>query len=359
MAETAEPTPEQVTALLAKMQRELLALPVSERTNEREHAWLSSSELPKLREIIDEVRRHERDSNLEPGAKLSGRAALGMWASQLPGRPLTTYLSSQVQEALSACERSSTRLVGSFGTIADGQPVTAVGQCDDLALRPLAWDLMAATLQWTGREQGYTVTKLERVDDASDVWRAKVRVEGFDNLLTLWVNVDFGQLRIKLLDNEGKLYGVRSAAEIDPSALAGQWQLASPRAPSHGLDNTDEETREVVSVSIQGADVTVKHTIERRYFATSSGGLFRCNARREIDNGYDQSFSGKLEDGIIVATPKEGAKSIGRDAQACKWGYKPDAMATFKLVNGKLAMYRTDGSAYPEVVELERKPSDG
>ncbi len=360
--ESADPSHEDVVALLSKMEREYLLLPVSERRNEREHGFIAASEIPRLRELIDEVRRHERDSHVAEGQKLSGRAALGMWAAQMPGKALATYLSPEVQDALSACERSSVRLVSLFSGVGESDiddkraaEAAAVQGCDDLALRPLAWDLMAATLQWTGSERDYTVSTLERADDASDVWRAKVRVSGMKNLLSLWITRDYGQLRVKLFDKDGRLYGVRSADDVDPSDIAGEWYVTKPRAPSHGLDNTEEETVENVSVSVQGRDVTVKHVVERRYFATSAAGLFRCNARREIENGWVQSFSGELDNGVILATPKQEAKRIGRDADSCRWGYTPDAMVAFKLVNGKLAMHRTDGTGFPEMVELERK----
>jgi S1-C subfamily serine protease len=357
--EATAPTTKQVSALLDKLQKELLLLPNGERRNEREHGFVSTSELPQLRRLIDEVRRHERDSHVKPGATLSGRAAFGMWAAQLPGKPLSTYLSGDVQDAILACERSSIRLVSLFNEVDGDDEVerAALRHCDDLALRPIAWDLMAATMQWTGEERDYSVTKLERVDDAAEVYRAKVRVSDMNNLLTLWVTVDYGQLRIKLFDDEGKLYGVKSAADDDPSELAGEWQLLSPRAPSHGLVKTDQETAETISVSIQGEAVTVKHTIKRQYFATTKFGRFRCNSRRDIENGWAQSFSGSVENGVIVAKPKQEAKPIGRDANRCKWGYRPDVMASFKLINGKLTMYRTDGINYPEAVELERKNS--
>jgi hypothetical protein len=360
IADATDPTPKQVAELLKKIESEYLLLPTSERSNEREHAYIAASELPRLRELIDEVRRHERDSNVAEGAKLSGRAALGMWASQMPGKALGTYQSADVQASLTACERSSIRMVSLFSEVGEGEidkkaEHAAVQACDELALRPIAWDLMAATMQWTGGEHDYTVTTLDRVDDDSEVWRAKVRIEGMKNLLTLWVTRDYGQLRIKLFDNDGKLYGVKSAKEVDPSELAGEWRVSMPRAPSHGLANTEQETNETLTVSVEGNDVTVKHILERKYYATSTAGLFRCSARREIENGWSQSFSGKLDNGVILATPKNEAKRIGRDASRCRWGYTPDAMVSFKLINGKLAMYRTDGIGYPQMVELERK----
>ena len=359
--EAADPTSKQVEELLAKVDAEFMLLATNDRRNEREHGFIAPSELPRLRELIDEIRRHERDSHIAEGAKLSGRAALGIWASQMPGKALSTYQSGAVQDALTACERSSVRLVSLFSEVGEDDidekkaEKEAIKACDDLALRPLAWDLMAATLQWAGEERAFEVTKLERVDDASDIWVAKVRVDDVKNLLSLWITRDYGQLRVKLFDSDGKLYGVKAAHNHANSELAGEWELSKPRAPSHGLTNTEEKTEETITVSLSGRDVTIKHIIRRAYFATSSGGLFRCNSSREIHNGWVQTFSGTVENGVILATPKDEAKRIGRDAKRCRWGYKPDVMASFKLIDGKLAMYRTDGMAYPEVVELNRK----
>src|SRR5690606_68913 len=103
-AETAEPTAEEVAKLLERLEAEVLLLPVDDRINTGEHSFISAAELPRLRELIDEIRRHERDSVPAPGRKLSGRAALGMWAAQMPANPLETYLSSKVQETISKCE---------------------------------------------------------------------------------------------------------------------------------------------------------------------------------------------------------------------------------------------------------------
>ena len=134
--------------------------------------------------------------------------------------------------------------------------------------------------------------------------------------------------------------------------------MVKPRAPSHALDNTEQQATETVSLSIQGGKVTVKHVVDEQLFA-AKGRRFRCNARGEVHTGIEQKLSGELRQGVVLASPFEDAKRLGPDSPRCTWGYRPDAMVAFKLVGEKLAMYRTDGVAYPQAIELERyTPSD-
>ena len=353
-----EPSPEEVAAMLTKVQRELLLLPVGERVKQREHGFISAGELPHLRRLIDEIRRHERDNYRAPGGKLSGRAAFGLWAAQMAGTPLETYLSKEVQDKIAKCERTSARLVSLFSEVADGDQSRADQRamfqaCDEIALRPLALDLLAATLQWSGEERTYAVTKVERIDEGGHIYKAMVRVSGIDNLLPIWLTSDYGTLRVKLFDRDGKLYGAKSAAEVATSDIAGDWELLKPRAPHHKLPETDVASIELVTVSVQGSKVTVRHVTTERAFATDKG-VFRCNAQKNIETGWVQSYAGELDKGVIVAARTKDAQRVGRDAGRCRWGAPPSEMAVLKLHGGKLVMYRTDGVAYPEMIELRR-----
>jgi hypothetical protein len=363
LSEQKEPTTEEVAKLLKRVQSEYLLLPVSQRTDVGEHDFISTAELPRLRTLIDEIRRHERDSFRMPGAPLSGRAAFGVWAAQLPGKPLETYMSEDVQKVIAQCERTSERFMGLFGNIAadeekkEAEKAAALEACDDLALRPMAWDLLAATLQWTGKERDYTVSKIERIDEEANVYRAMVRVSGLDSLLPLWVTTEYGALRVKLFDAEGKLYGVKSAAEPQANDLAGEWEVRQPRAPVPGMADAERERVETVSVSVSGRDVTVKHVVDEKRFAADRK-VFSCNASRDVETGLVQSFAGKLDKGVVVATPKSEARRIGRDAGYCLSDYSADAVAVFKLIDGKLVMARTDGSGFVQSIELTRKKDE-
>ncbi|MCA9623042.1 MAG: trypsin-like peptidase domain-containing protein, partial [Myxococcales bacterium] len=353
LAEREAPTPAAVAELLAKVQQDVLLLATKERLEAREHDYIAATELPHLRSLIDAFRRHERDSTVAPGATLSGRAALGMWAAQMAGEPLSTYRSRDVQEALRVCENQSAPMQGFLGATPVQTTPGAMRGCDAIALRPLAWDLLAATLQWAGEERSFEVTKLERADEESDVYQAMVRVSGLDELLPLWVSVDYGELRIKLFDKEGKLYGVRQAGQTSARDFVGTWRRVEPRAPSPSLDNTERETTEEVTLSESGGRVTVKHHVARTLYA-QSGKRFRCNARAEVKGELQQSFAGEVDHGVVVGSPIDPAKNGGRDGSHCNWGYVPDAMVAFKRVGDKLVMVRTDGSQYPQSIELER-----
>jgi S1-C subfamily serine protease len=361
-----EPSTSDVTALLARVQKDFLLLPVDDRLDAREHDLIGAGELPRLRDLIDEVRRHERDSSRTDRAKLSGRAAFGVWAAQLPGKPLETYQSPKVQEAITKCERASERMVSLFQDLAAGdddksgadKTKAALRACDDLALRPLAWDLLAATLQWTGGEREYTATRVERVDEEADVYRVMVRIGGVPSLVPLWVSTEYGQLRVKLFDPDGKLYGVKSAAEPASSELAGEWQLDQPRAPAPGLKDAELERHEALSVVVEGdRNVTIKHVVDEKLFATDNA-LFRCSGRSETETGWVQSFSGKLDHGVILAVPSTEPRRTGSDGARCSWGYQADAVVVLKLLDGKLTMYRSDGREYPQSVVLERKKDE-
>ena len=125
--------------------------------------------------------------------KLSGQAALGIYFARLPGKLLETYRAPSrraplghvraAQPAPDQLPRRSDRRATSTRRAHAG---LGVESCDELAVRPLAWDLVAATLQWDGKEKEYTVTKLDRMDDEGRVYRASVRISGAPNLVEIW-----------------------------------------------------------------------------------------------------------------------------------------------------------------------------
>ena len=361
----AEPTAEQLAAELKRIETEYLMLPAKDRPKEREHGYMALGELPTVRKLINDMRRHERASYRLPGASLSGRAAFGVWAAQLPGKPLETYLSTEVQDAIGKCERASAWVASFMSEVSDDKrkkqaEKAALQACDELALRPLALDLTAATLQWRGKERSYTVSKLERVDDERFLYRAKVRASDLPNLLTLWVSQDNGQLRLKLFDNQKRLYGVKSLRETKTSELVGDWQLERPRTPSPLHNNAEQQRHETLSVSVEnGREVSIKHLVDVRLFAAERK-LFRCNSRREIQTGWTQRFTGKIVNGVVIAKPTTKAVRRGSDASRCKWAnsYRPDEVVVLKVVDSKLVMYRSDGRAFPDQAELERKPAE-
>jgi hypothetical protein len=62
-----------------------------------------------------------------------------------------------------------------------------------------------------------------------------------------------------------------------------------------------------------------------------------------------------LENGVVIATPEKVATPVGADAGYCLNRRLPDQIIAVKLVGDQLFLYRTDGSAYPETVQLAKQ----
>jgi hypothetical protein len=229
--------------------------------------------------------------------------------------------------------------------------------CDELALRPLAWDLAAATVQWDGTEKDYAITKLDRMDDEGRTFRAQVRISGASNLVELWIGVEQGQPRLKLFDTADKLYAIESPRSISTSTLQGTWVMSRPRVTDAVDKHAEVESDEKLSISI-GEDrrVSIRHVVSERYFvAGKRAQAFACNRKHAIEIGLLQSFTGTLDNGVVVALPEKPAEAIGADASSCVAGHKADRIVALKLVGTQLYMYRTDGTTYPETVQLVKQ----
>ena len=119
--------------------------------------------------------------------------------------------------------------------------------------------------------------------------------------------------------------------------------------------DSDVDTSEtlLVAVSTDGS-VSVTHQYRRGIYMTGERRL-ACGGTK-LDLGMEQSFSGTLEGGSVVAFRKREAKALGADMARC-WQaltYAPDQAAVLKIEGDKLLMYRTDGASYPEMAEFER-----
>jgi hypothetical protein len=57
----------------------------------------------------------------------------------------------------------------------------------------------------------------------------------------------------------------------------------------------------------------------------------------------------------VVALPEKDAEPTGADAGACVSSHHPDRIVAAKLVGDQLTLYRTDGFAYPETVQLTKQ----
>lgn len=351
--------PDDVAALLDKIQSEYLLLPIEERSRVRETDFVHAGDLPQLRELVGEVRREERNTDTTFIAKyqLSGQAALGMFFARMPGKLLETYRAPTTVTPLIACELTNQRLTSFLGDLSTTDaPKAGLDTCDELAVRPLAWDLVAATMQWDGKEKKYTVTKLDKMDDEGKVYRASLRISGASNLIELWLGVDQHQVRLKLFDAGGNLYAIKSPRTVSPSAFQGTWSLKRPRVTDAVNKDAEIESSETVSISIaDDRKVSIRDVVAEKYFgAGNKGQTFRCSEKRTIDTGLLESFTGTLDNGVILAFPDKEAEPMGADSAYCKPSHKADRIVAVKLEGEQLTFYRTDGNAYPETVQLTK-----
>jgi hypothetical protein len=362
--EAKDPDAADVKALLSRIQSEYLLLPVERRWSAREQDYVSAADLPRLEELITAVRRLENDTTRDDKTKLSGQATLGVVLARLPGHPLETYTDRSTRKALADCELRARSLREFFGALvppgggdADALAGAASGRCGALAFRPLVWDLTALALRWEGKERGVTVGKVESIDPERHVYRASTRLDGIDHVVDVWLATDGGRLRLKLFDNEGRPAGLSLVQDAPASQFSGSWHRSEPRAAhdfGNGVD-ADTTTDESLVVSIGTDDATtVTHQLRRKVYFT--GTRRPACGGGALDLGLEQSFSGTLHDGAIVAFRQKPARSIGADMARC-WSlftYAPDQVTVIKRVGDKLVMYRTDGVAFPEAAEFDR-----
>jgi hypothetical protein len=360
-AAQAEPTADQVLRLVARVEHETLALPLEERAGIAPHGFVAIGELGRLRALVDEIRRQERDAVPASADALSGRAAFGLWAAQLPGRALETHFAPAVQETLRRCERSRARLAryadapsaARAGAAPGPRPEDGARRCDELALRPLAWDLVAAMLHWSGEPREFTVSALEPTGARGATHRAELRAKGIEHPVVLWVSVDAGELRLHLFDDDGVPYGVRAAAPLAATDVTGAWETSTPRKASARIASALEERRERLVVSVEEAgSLRIHHEVSERLFAVE--GAFACNFSREIAVGLEQTFEAAIDGGVALGKPIAPARPVGTDAARCGWarGYRGDRAVVLKRLGDKLLMVRTDGTGDPESVEL-------
>ncbi len=364
-SERVEPKPADVVALLKKVQSEYLLLPLEERSRVRETDFVNSSDLPSLRRLVGEVRREERNTDTNSIAKyrLSGQAALGIFFARLPGKALETYRAPSTTLPLRACEITNQHLTSFLGDLStadkrgDNHPTTGADTCDELAVRPLAWDLVAATLQWDGKEKDYAVTKLDRMDDEGRIYRAQVRISGAANLIEIWIGVDQQSARLKLFDPTNNLYAIKSPRSTPAAALQGTWAMSRPRVTDAINKDAEVESNETLSISIgDERKVSIRYVITERYFgAGNRAKQFKCNHKATIETGLLQSFTGTLENGVVVALPEKDAEPMGADAGWCEPSHRPDRIVAAKLSGDQLLLYRTDGNAYPETIQLAKQ----
>jgi hypothetical protein len=360
------PTADEVKALLVKLEREYLLQPVDKRMATPEDDLVSTSDMPRVAELVTEIRKLENDATTDPNTKLSGRAVLGVVLLRLPGQPLETYLAPSTQRALASCEARERGLREFFGALVPKSEVAPTEQaarakCGSLATRPITWDMAALAVQWEGKERTVSVSKVEAVDADRRVYRASVKFGGASHLADVWVAADGGRVRLKLFDNEGKPVGLGASRVATGSAFQGTWRRSEPRT-SHDFSrelgrsvDADTDTAETISVAVATNNtVTITHEI-RRHVYFKGGTRLACGGST-LDLGIEQTFTGEIEGGTVMALQQKAARPLGADMARCGplFKYAPDRLTVLKRVDDKLVMVRTDGVAFPETAEFNR-----
>lgn len=144
---------------------------------------------------------------------------------------------------------------------------------------------------------------------------------------------------------------------MSTTALQGTWTTSRPRVTDALNKDAEVESDETLSISIEGdRKVSLRYVITERYFSAGSHPrAFRCNHKTTIETGLLQSFTGTLDNGVVVALPEKEAETIGVDASYCDSSHRPDRIVAAKLQGTQLLLYRTDGNAYPETIELAKQ----
>jgi hypothetical protein len=195
------------------------------------------------------------------------------------------------------------------------------------------------------------------MDDEGRTYRASVRISGAANLVEVWIGMDRGMARLKLFDSGENLYAVDSPRAISTTALQGTWTMKRPRVTDELDKNAEVEADESLSISIaEDRKVSIRHVLNQRYFiAGKKVDAFRCNHKQTIETGLLQSFTGSIENGVVIALPEKDGESIGADGGACTSSHLPDRIVAVKLVGDQLYLYRTAGAAYPETVAFTKQ----
>jgi Trypsin-like peptidase domain len=350
------PTAKDVEALLKRIQDQYLLLPVGDRGKVPEHELIVTSELPQLRSLIAELHGMEEgtaDHDLGGGVKASSRALLGILLARLPGKSLETYYASSTQDLVHKCEDAARALHRFLGDIDDAPRDPR--DCVRLATRPLAWDLTAVTLEWGGAAREYTVTNLEEVDPDARVFRASVRMSNLASLVPVHVAVEAGVLRLKLFDENGRLYALEGSRSAVGHDFEGKWVAKQDRHPDPAMPGAELDSEEHLSISIAGTDsVTVTSQFHAARRTSEKRALFACNRDSAVVTSGVESMTGKLHNGVITG----GSTRIDLSSDGCpKCGlcHAPSKLFVAKLSGGRLVLYGTNGVTQPEPVEFTRE----
>lgn len=324
------PTTQEVAAFLSTIQAQYLQLPVAERLETSETNYISLEEIPKLRALAERVVEQPKSAQL--------------LFSQAPGQTLPTLTSGEVTEAMAECQKRTDavrRLLQNTG-------VEQSGGCASIAVRPLAWDLVAAVLQWTERPHGFSVVKVDEVDPVARLYNAKVKASDDDAVSwTVHLVSEGSTLKLRLFDRSTP-YALSLASRYKASDLAGKWT-------SVHANGTYAERLEVIVEADE--NTLVKHSVHSEW-SMPEGKIWPCASARTIGYDIEQAFRGKLKGGMLQAEtdPNQARRAGAACTEACnRCAYTLDVYATFKRVGDRLVMTRSDRTNV-DTVEFQRQP---
>ncbi len=351
----APPQSQELEAILKSIQDQHLMLSVDDRS--KAFTILARSDLPHLHAMLTELRVMEQDSverDFGPNAKISGRALLGILLARLPGRSLETFYASSTQDSVRKCE-SVTRGIRRFlGELENVEAARDESDCTRLAQRPLAWDLAAVTLEWSGTPREYTVTQIDEIDSEAKIFRASVRMSGIPSLVPVHFVWEAGQFRVKLFDKTGRLFALDGPRNAVGRDFEGTWTSKQPRHANPATPGIESESEQKLIVSISGTDsVSIGEEFRVARFAAAKGGRFSCNHAGSMVSQGKQSLTGKLQNGIVSGTSAQMTFSTN-ECTSCGLCTAPAKLFVLKLQSGRLLLHETDGKSPVTITEFTR-----
>ncbi len=351
----APPKPQDLEVILKSIQDQQLMLSVDDRS--KAFAILARSDLPHLRAMLNELRILEQDSferDVGANAKISGRALLGILLARLPGHSLETFYSSSTQDAVRKCETVTRGIRRFLGEIESADSPRDESGCAKLALRPLAWDLAAVTLEWSGTPREYTVTQVDEVDSEAKIFRASVRMSGIPSLVPIHFGWEAGQFRVKLFDKTGRLFALDGPRNAIGRDFEGTWTAKQPRHANAGTPGVEAESDHKLVVSISGSDaVSIGEEFRVARFSATKGGRFACSHTGSMVNEGKQTLTGKLQNGIVSGGAGQTSFTWNQ-CVACGLCTPAAKLFVLKLHNGRLLLHETDGKNPVVVTEFAR-----
>jgi hypothetical protein len=326
------PTKSTVDSLLRALQEDVLS---KDATGLEVGRLVPKSDRQRLERLLREIRRREADARIAAAKHLSPRAALSVWEARLSPNGLASLRTTPVQQALGQCDDAV-----SFFSAPTMPRATGAEErdCEAVGLAPLAWDLLAATLRWSGRPRSLATVRVEPSDEHNTLFRAELAAPSLPRPITVWLTRHRGELRVKLFDEQGRVYA-RSAG--DPMAMVGDWEVVHPPAEDGRVAGIERQTTERVHVTVNGntlrAKVRALHT-----YRGGPGARFRCNEGDTVEIGESLELEGTTA-GATALLPTGSASSIGRDANPCSnWSRDAGAAAVIQLTPaGELLLLRT------------------